>query len=90
MTEEEKQQKIKKLSTFAQSPTLATFDVMNEIADSLKVIADKEEKEMPEFPAFPEIIKIDLSETNNLLQQILDKEEKEELPMDISVTLKIV
>ena len=56
----EAKQKLKKLLVFKENKDLATFDELQEINESLKVIAEKEIPPMPEMPKteFPEVQKI--------------------------------
>ncbi len=87
---EENNTKLAKLSTFSQNPQLAIFDELQEANGYLRVISQKEFPEIHPFPEIPEQKETDMTETNVLLQKLLDKEDSESEPMDISVTLKIV
>lgn len=58
-------------------------DIVNKLEEVINTIKSipitiiPEPKEFPTFPEFPEIKPTDMSETNKLLQALLDKEEKE-------------
>lgn len=76
MHDKNKQDQIKKLSTFAKHPDLAHFETSNEIADSLKTIAGKK---------IPDIQKVEIVNTSNDLAATffsLLKGEKGDEPSD--------
>lgn len=57
------------------------FDQLEAMGETLKEIASKEILEMPEIP------EVDLTETNTLLRQLVEKEDK---PQQVRVTLKVL
>lgn len=75
---------IKKLNTFESNPNLAIFDELQEANAALKIIA---EKEIPEMPKMPEI---DFTKTNELLERLIEKTEKNNEPVDIKVRLNLI
>ena len=104
--------KLEKLANFADKTdvhqNLPIYEELCEINETLRVIAEKPDIEIPSFPEipeqkdvvfpetmkvevvnpvkFPEMPKVDLTQTNSLLQKLVDREDK---PVDISVSLKI-
>ena len=90
MTEDQKKKAIKILR-FAQNKEFAIF---NELQDMNKTLASVDESckkmsgmEMPVIPPYPEMPsmpEMDMSETNELLKKLLDKDES----WDIKLTLK--
>lgn len=82
---------VKKLEE-VKSASLITNKLLKELT---KKEYPKPEKfpEFPTIPPFPEIPKVDLSETNVLLKQVISFQEKmitkTDTPIDVSITLKI-
>lgn len=79
------QEKAQKLLVFNENPELALFDELQELNATAREIADKPEHKCPDFPVIPEFPKIpdfpripelDMSETNELLKKLLDKDTK--------------
>lgn len=88
MTPDElKMRRAKRVVDTGMSLPLAHLDVMLEIGDKLDSISEAV-KSIPET-IIPETVipETDLSATNELLQQLIDKEDK---PLDIKVSLKLV
>ena len=77
MLSEQDIKQAKKLLTLANKPELALFDELQEIKDILIELSQKKMLEMPK------INQLELTETNKLLTQLLEK-------LDISVTLTLV
>lgn len=73
-----------KLALLNDDPSLAIFDELQGIGDVLHAIADKE---IPTPEPFPEIPKVDLGPTNDLLKKLLDLKNE---PIDVSVKLNLV
>lgn len=60
------------------------FTIMEEIKGihkTLKEIANKEDQPFPEIPLMPEIPETDMTETNDLLKQLIEKESVIEAPV---------
>jgi hypothetical protein len=71
----------------AGSVPLAHFMEAIDTNDKLQALIDKEAPVFPSFPEMPEPKEIDFTETNSLLQQLVDKEDK---PIDVNITLQLV
>lgn len=73
-------QRAEKLITHSQAPDMASFEELININESLQEIKDSVDNiKIPEFP------ETDLSNTNDLLQKLLDKEQE---PIEITLTLE--
>ena len=80
MNEQQKKQ-AEKVITFAKNPQLALFDELQEINDSLKILTGKEKLIVE---ATLKTKEVNLDETNNLIQKLLEKEtEPIEITLDI-------
>lgn len=88
--DEKTAQKVNKLAEFAKNPELAIFEEIQQIGETLSTMCDKEMPEPLPFPEIPEPKETNMTETNDLLKQLIAKEDVETEPLDISVTLKIV
>ena len=77
MLSEQDKTQAKKLLTLSNKPELALFDELQEIKDVLIELSQKKMLEMPE------INQLELTETNKLLTQLLEK-------LDVSITLTLV
>lgn len=84
---EERIQKLKKLKLFTDNKDLASFIELQEINSGIQKLIQKEINiEIPVNEPV-EIPPVDLSETNDLLQQILNHKDE---PIDISIDLKLI
>jgi len=94
-TPEEKKKLAEKLLLLNKEPVLAVFDELQEIKHLLRVISTKDENielQMPEPPEpqpFPEIPETDLSETNQLLKEVLSELKKPKKEENIEVNLDL-
>lgn len=84
--DENKKKEIVKLINLKDEPALVIFEELQSIGKTLETIANKEMPEIPPFPEIPEQKEPDMTETNTLLKQLLEKEAK---PVEISVELQI-
>ena len=93
MLYEKQQETLKNLKSFAAKASIhANLPIVEElqaIHETLRAVAEKEYPQFPEIPEplpFPEILKTDLTETNDLLKKLVEKKHE---PVEIEVKLDL-